>query len=150
MTTTPWRTANTPGPCAEQCTGFPHWLDDDLFALVKDQHRPQMERFEPGLYTGTCECGSLQTPPWNTSAVHEAYDQHVAIVQHELRHPGAPGLDGWGTDEIHTALAEAVAGLPADHPVRVLWTFLDTVLTAGGKECLPGPWDHPDTDEDSE
>ncbi|MFJ6136428.1 hypothetical protein [Kitasatospora sp. NPDC092286] len=146
MTITPWRTANTPGPCAEQCTGFPHWPDDPLFAVFRDGHRLVMEQSGPGLFTGTCVCDDLQTAPWSASAVHEAYDQHLAVVQHELRHPGAPGLEGWGTDEIHATLSEAAASLPVDHPVHVLWTVLDTVLTAGGKECLPGPWDHPDDD----
>ncbi|MER5638272.1 hypothetical protein ABT095_15085 [Kitasatospora sp. NPDC002227] len=51
-------------------------------------------------------------------------------------------LDGMGTDELHAALTQATRGLPADHPVRVIWEQLDEILTAGGVECLPAPWDN--------
>ncbi|MFD8597656.1 hypothetical protein ACFV1L_21900 [Kitasatospora sp. NPDC059646] len=51
-------------------------------------------------------------------------------------------LDEAGTDVLHADLVEAVRQLPEDHRVRVLWERLDEILTAGGGECLPGPWDH--------
>ncbi|NUR01533.1 MAG: hypothetical protein HOY79_34895 [Streptomyces sp.] len=50
-------------------------------------------------------------------------------------------LDELGTDELHVSMTEAIRELPEDHPARVLWERLDEILTAGGPECLPAPWD---------
>ncbi|MCX4826353.1 hypothetical protein OG883_42695 [Streptomyces sp. NBC_01142] len=50
-------------------------------------------------------------------------------------------LDEVGTDELHASMAEAIRELPEEHPVRALWERLDEILTAGGPECLPAPWD---------
>ncbi|MFJ9900522.1 hypothetical protein ACIQPR_45065 [Streptomyces sp. NPDC091280] len=54
------------------------------------------------------------------------------------------GLEELGTDELHTLMAETVQQLPIGHPVRLLWERMDGILTAGGPECLPAPWDGPD------
>ncbi|WP_030237821.1 hypothetical protein [Streptomyces sp. NRRL S-350] len=138
----PWKQAHTTGPCTDQCHDYPHWPDDPLFQAVRDQHRLTLDPVGD-LYVGMCTCGGLTTPQWDANAVSEAYDQHAAIVQHELRHPKpADLLDGLGTTDMRAALDEAAAGLPADHPVRLLWQRLDQVLTDGGAECLPDPWDH--------
>lgn len=52
-----------------------------------------------------------------------------------------PALNELGTDELHALMAQAIGELPEEHPVRVLWERLDEILTAGGPECLPAPWD---------
>ncbi|MFJ4680552.1 hypothetical protein [Kitasatospora sp. NPDC088783] len=89
----PWRTASFTSPCGEGCRQIPHWVDDPLLAPVRAQHRLAMDPVphRPGLYIALCACGDLITPAWDTSAVSEAYDQHLAVVQHELRHPAGPG-----------------------------------------------------------
>jgi len=50
-------------------------------------------------------------------------------------------LEGLGTDELHTLMVEAIQELPIGHPVRTLWERMDQILTDGGPECLPAPWD---------
>ncbi|MEU0234102.1 MULTISPECIES: hypothetical protein [unclassified Streptomyces] len=50
-------------------------------------------------------------------------------------------LDEMGTDELHAAMVEAMRELPATHLVREIWERLNEVLTDGGPECLPAPWD---------
>ncbi|MFF1678786.1 hypothetical protein ACFVYG_22440 [Streptomyces sp. NPDC058256] len=52
-----------------------------------------------------------------------------------------PALDELGTDDLHTSMTEAIRELPEAHPARGLWQRLDEILTAGGPECLPAPWD---------
>ncbi|MFE5864505.1 hypothetical protein [Streptomyces virginiae] len=50
-------------------------------------------------------------------------------------------FDELGTDELHVLMTEAIRELPETNPVRRLWERLDEILTAGGIECLPAPWD---------
>ncbi|MEV0778888.1 hypothetical protein [Streptomyces sp. NPDC050428] len=52
-----------------------------------------------------------------------------------------------GTDELHASMIEAIPELPHAHLVRVLWERLDEILTNGGPECLPAPWDAPSEPE---
>ena len=53
-----------------------------------------------------------------------------------------PGFDDdLGTDALHALMGEAVQELPPDNPVRLLWKRMDQILTDGGPECLPAPWD---------
>ncbi|MGP3951305.1 hypothetical protein [Streptomyces sp. 7N604] len=52
-----------------------------------------------------------------------------------------PALDELGTDELHASMTEAMRELPEVHPLRRLWERLDEILTVGGPECLPAPWD---------
>ncbi|MDQ1031321.1 hypothetical protein QF035_008903 [Streptomyces umbrinus] len=52
-----------------------------------------------------------------------------------------PAFDELGTDELHVLMTEAIRELPETNPVRRLWERLDEILTAGGIECLPAPWD---------
>ncbi|WP_326742786.1 hypothetical protein [Streptomyces sp. NBC_01768] len=53
-------------------------------------------------------------------------------------------FDEAGTDELHASMTEAIHELSEEHPVRVLWKRLDDILTVGGPECLPAPWDSVD------
>ncbi|MFF3959142.1 hypothetical protein ACFYY1_39010 [Streptomyces sp. NPDC001890] len=50
-------------------------------------------------------------------------------------------LEELGTDELHTLMIEAIQELLTSHQVRALWERMDEILTDGGPECLPAPWD---------
>ncbi|MFJ8676769.1 hypothetical protein [Streptomyces sp. NPDC093589] len=52
-----------------------------------------------------------------------------------------PALDELGTDDLHASMTEAMRELAEAHPLRRLWERLDEILTVGGPECLPAPWD---------
>lgn len=46
-----------------------------------------------------------------------------------------------GTDQLHEAMNDAIQHLSGAHPVRVIWELLDQIITDGGPECLPAPWE---------
>jgi hypothetical protein len=50
-------------------------------------------------------------------------------------------LDEMGTDELLNVLRESLDELPWDSTFRQAWERMDRILTAGGPECLPAPWD---------
>jgi hypothetical protein len=61
----------------------------------------------------------------------------------------AEGLDGMGTDALHAEMSKTVRGLSEGDLTRKIWERLDEILTAGGPENLPAPWDRNPFDEGS-
>lgn len=53
----------------------------------------------------------------------------------------ATPVDEMGTDELLEVLREHAPQLPAGSPFAEAWAAMDHLLTAGGIECLPAPWD---------
>jgi len=57
----------------------------------------------------------------------------------------APLLDEMGTDDLLHVLRARGDDVPADSTFARAWARMDRILTDGGIECLPAPWDgHPD------
>ncbi|MFI7089511.1 hypothetical protein ACIBUR_38735 [Streptomyces anulatus] len=52
-------------------------------------------------------------------------------------------LDEMGTDDLLTVLRENTADVPKGSLFADAWALLDRMLTDGGPECLPAPWDGP-------
>ncbi|MFJ1742456.1 hypothetical protein ACIOG4_27755 [Streptomyces microflavus] len=52
-------------------------------------------------------------------------------------------LDEMGTDDLLTVLRENTADVPKGSLFADAWALLDRILTGGGPECLPAPWDGP-------
>lgn len=50
-------------------------------------------------------------------------------------------LDEMGTDALLDVLRQEAASLPQGSRFAQAWARLDEILTAGGIECLPAPWD---------
>jgi hypothetical protein len=50
-------------------------------------------------------------------------------------------FDEMGTDDLLSVLRESLDELPRDSTFRQAWVRLDTILTDGGPECLPAPWE---------
>ncbi|MET7363199.1 hypothetical protein ABZS76_32845 [Streptomyces sp. NPDC005562] len=50
-------------------------------------------------------------------------------------------LDEMGTDRLLEVLREHVGDIPADSTFARAWALMDRILTDGGIECLPAPWD---------
>lgn len=49
-------------------------------------------------------------------------------------------LDELGTDELLAVLRERVGELP-EGTFKEAWIRLDQIITDGGPECLPAPWE---------
>jgi hypothetical protein len=62
----------------------------------------------------------------------------VARVQEDEE---AEPLDEMGTDALLEVLREHAGELPADSTFAKAWALMDRILTDGGIECLPAPWD---------
>ncbi|MFH8483020.1 hypothetical protein [Streptomyces sp. NPDC018055] len=52
-------------------------------------------------------------------------------------------LNEMGTDDLLTVLRENVADIPKGSVFGEAWALMDRILTDGGPECLPAPWDGP-------
>lgn len=52
-------------------------------------------------------------------------------------------LDEMGTDNLLTVLRENAADIPKGSLFAEAWALMDRILTDGGPECLPAPWDGP-------
>ncbi|MEV6421761.1 hypothetical protein [Streptomyces sp. NPDC051662] len=52
-------------------------------------------------------------------------------------------LDEMGTDDLLTVLRENTVDIPKWSLFAEAWALLDRILTDGGPECLPAPWDGP-------
>ncbi|MGW1436788.1 hypothetical protein ACWD7M_16255 [Streptomyces griseus] len=50
-------------------------------------------------------------------------------------------LGEMGTDDLLTVLRENAADLPKGSVFAEAWALMDRILTDGGPECLPAPWD---------
>ncbi|MFI1189683.1 hypothetical protein [Streptomyces californicus] len=49
----------------------------------------------------------------------------------------------FSTDDLLTVLRENAADVPKGSLFADAWALLDRILTDGGTECLPAPWDGP-------
>jgi hypothetical protein len=84
-------------PAEDSADDLPCYTDDPL--VDRSAHRLTIHhdpdasaRLGQGLQFGVCSCGEWVTPSWDTSAVVEAYDQHMTEIQttaHEQA--GQPG-----------------------------------------------------------
>jgi hypothetical protein len=66
---------------------LPYWIDDPL--ITRAEHRMQLDTDEVAsaqagrtLYAGGCSCDGMKpVGPWDTYAIEEAFDGHMADVQ---------------------------------------------------------------------
>lgn len=84
--------------------------------------------------------------PTGTPVALVALDGTVTAIGSEkaaalVRDDEPTPLEEMGTDELLTVLREEAASLPADGRFARAWAAMDEILTNGGIECLPAPWD---------
>ncbi|MFJ4902942.1 hypothetical protein [Streptomyces sp. NPDC088727] len=81
---------------------------------------------------------------------HARLQRHGHITTLHAETPPTPDdttpLDEMGTDDLLTVLRENVADIPEESVFAEAWALMDRILTDGGPECLPAPWDTVDGD----